>query len=58
LIIISLAGGVFLSAQYILIISVARRALKLSGREKILLDILVAIFACAVVYEIVMFIVK
>jgi amino acid permease len=57
LIIISLAGGIFISAQYILIILVSRRTLRLSGREKILLDILTVIFICAAVYEIVAFIV-
>jgi amino acid permease len=57
LIIISLAGGIFISAQYILIISVSRRTLQLSRREKVLLDILTVIFICAAIYEIVSFIV-
>jgi amino acid permease len=57
LVIVSLAGGIFLSTQYILIISVGRRALQLSAREKILLDVLTVIFLCAVIYEIATFIV-
>jgi Tryptophan/tyrosine permease family len=57
LIIIGLAGGVFISTQYLFIIAVGRRTLQLSAREKTMLDILVAIFACAAIYEIVMFIV-
>lgn len=58
LIIVSLAGGVFISTQYLFIIGVGRRTLKLSKREKTLLDILAAIFVCAAVYEIIAFIVK
>ncbi len=58
LMIIGLAGGVFLGTQYLLIIAVARRTLSLSRREKILLDILVVIFACAVMYEIIAFVVR
>lgn len=57
LVIVSLAGGIFLSTQYLLIISVGRRTLQLSGREKVLLDMLTAIFLVAVIYEIVTFIV-
>ena len=56
-IIVSLAGGVFLSTQYILIISVGRRALRLPRREKALLDVFVGIFICFVIYEIAGFIV-
>ena len=57
LVIVSLAGGVFISTQYLLIISVGRRTLALSRREKILLDLLAAIFICAAVYEIIVFVV-
>jgi hypothetical protein len=57
LVIVSLVGGVFISAQYILIILVGRRTLRLTGREKTLLDILTAIFICAAVYEVASFIV-
>jgi tyrosine-specific transport protein len=58
LIIVGLAGGVFISAQYLLIIAVSRRTLQFSSREKILLDVLTAIFVCAAIYEIATFIVK
>ena len=58
LIIVSLAGGIFIGAQYILIISIGRQTLQLSEREKTLLDVLVVIFAFVAIYEIAMFIVK
>lgn len=58
LIIVSLAGGVFLSTQYLLIISVGRRALALSAREKGLLDVIMIIFVCAAVYSVYAFIVR
>lgn len=57
LVIIGLAGGVFISTQYLLIIAIGRRTLQLSEREKILIDIFTAIFICTVIYEIVMFVV-
>ncbi len=57
LVIVSLAGGVFLSTQYLLIISVGRRALALTAREKLLLDIVAVLFICAAVYEIYSFVV-
>jgi amino acid permease len=56
-VVVSLAGGVFLSMQYILIVSVGRRALRLARREKVLLDVFVGIFICFAVYEIAGFIV-
>jgi len=56
--IVSVAGGVFLSAQYMLIIAVGRRALALSLREKILLDALTVVFACAAIYSLWLFIVR
>ena len=55
--IVSVAGGVFVGAQYLLIIGVGRRALILAPREKILLDGIAIIFAAAAVYEIVTFVV-
>ncbi len=57
LVVIGVAGGIFLGTQYILIISVGRRTLQLSTREKILLDVLTIIFLCAVIFEIATFIV-
>ncbi len=56
--IISLTGGVFISTQYLLIVSVSRRTLSLSVREKVLMDILSAIFVCAAIYSIYIFIVR
>jgi hypothetical protein len=50
--IVGIAGGIFISTQYLLIISVGRRTLALSVREKVLLDIVATIFVCAAVYEI------
>ncbi len=58
LLIVSIAGGVFLSAQYLLIISVGRRTLALSLREKIFLDIIAGIFVCATIYSIYVFVVR
>ena len=58
LMIVSVAGGVFLSTQYLLIISVGRRMLVLSAREKILLDAIAIIFVCAAVYSVYVFIVR
>jgi amino acid permease len=57
LIIVSLAGGIFISAQYILIVLVGRRALQLSIREGAFLDILVVVFVCATIFEIYHFVV-
>jgi amino acid permease len=58
LLVVSLAGGVFISTQYLLIISIGRRTLVWSRREKILLDLLSLIFIGAAVYEVVTFVVK
>lgn len=55
--IVGLAGGVFISTQYLLILSVGRRALVLSSREKLLLDVLSIIFIAAAVYEVASFVV-
>jgi amino acid permease len=56
--IVSVAGGIFLSAQYCLIISVGRRTLALSNREKILLDVIALVFICAAVYSVYAFVVR
>ncbi len=50
--IVGISGGVFISTQYLLIISVGRRTLALSAREKVLLDIVAIVFVCFAVYEI------
>jgi len=50
--IVGIAGGIFISTQYLLIISVGRRTIALARREKLLLDIVAIVFVCAAVYEI------
>jgi len=55
--VVSIAGGVFLSIQYLLIVSVGRRTLALTVREKVLLDIVSIAFIVAAVYEVVRFVV-
>jgi hypothetical protein len=56
--IVGFAGGVFISTQYLLIISVGRRTLTLTTREKLLLDIVALVFICAAIYSIYAFIVR
>ena len=58
LVIVSLAGGVFISTQYLLIVSVGRRTLALSSREKILMDVLSVVFVFSAIYSIYTFIVR
>jgi amino acid permease len=58
LLVVSLAGGLFISLQYLLMISVGRRALALARPQKFLMDTLALIFILAAVYEIYYFIVK
>jgi amino acid permease len=55
--IVSVAGGIFISTQYLLIISVGRRTLALTAREKFLLDALAVVFVAAAVYEVASFVV-
>ena len=55
--IIGLVGGVFVATQYLLIISVGRRALALSKAKKFSLDAAVIVFIAAAVYEVWTFIV-
>ena len=50
--IVGLVGGVFISTQYLLIISVGRRTLALTTREKVLLDVVAIAFILAAVYEV------
>ncbi len=56
--VVGLVGGAFLSLQYLLIISVGRRALKLSVTQKIFLDAIALVFVVAVVYSVYSFIVR
>jgi len=58
LLVVGLVGGLFLSLQYILIISVGRRALSLSHAAKFVLDLAVAAFVIASAYQIYTFIVR
>lgn len=58
LMIVGLVGGAFLSLQYLLIISVGRRALELSMSKKIFLDTIAIIFIIAAVYSVYSFIVR
>lgn len=53
---VGLAGGVFLSVQYLLIILVSRKVLELSRAEKLLLNSLGFVFILAAVYEIYYFV--
>jgi len=57
LIVVGFVGGLFLSLQYLLIISVGRRALVLSAAKRFLLDLAAAIFVAAAVYELWTFVV-
>jgi amino acid permease len=50
--IVGIAGGIFISTQYLLILSVGRRTLALAAREKVLLDVVAIAFILAAVYEV------
>ncbi len=56
--VVGLVGGVFLSLQYLLIISVGRRALKLKTGVNVALDIIAIVFIVAAVYSVWQFIVR
>lgn len=58
LVVVGLVGGLFLSLQYLLIISVGRRALKLSAVQKFFLDVVALMFILAAIYSIYAFIVR
>ena len=51
LVVVGLVGGIFLSLQYLLIISVGRHALKLSAVKKFFLDLVVFVFVLAAIYS-------
>jgi tyrosine-specific transport protein len=55
---VGLAGGVFLSLQYLLIVLVARRALKLEGTKRWIAGVVATAFILAAVYEVYSFIVQ
>lgn len=56
--VIGLAGGVFLSLQYILIILVGKRVLGLHGAEKIFYNLIIVAFILAAVYELYYFVIS
>jgi len=56
--IMSLTGGLFLSIQYLIILSVGSRALVFSRVQKILLAITASVFVFAAIYSVYSFIVK
>ncbi len=56
--VVGIVGGVFLSTQYLLIVSVGRQALDLSLAKRVILDLVAAIFIIAAVYQIASFIVR
>lgn len=58
LVIVSVAGGVFIGMQYFLMLIVGRRVLKLSPGKNALLDIMAGIFVIAAIYQIASFIVR
>ncbi len=58
LIVVGLVGGVFLSTQYLLIISVGRRALTLSPGKKLALDVVTLVFVVGAIYEAASFIAR
>ena len=55
--IVGIAGGLFISMEYILIIAVGRRALTLGAVQRSLLDFMVLVFVCAAVYSVYVFVV-
>jgi hypothetical protein len=58
ILVVGLAGGIFISMEYLLIIAIGQRALALSPAKKIGLDLIALIFLAATVYEIAQFVVK
>jgi amino acid permease len=58
LLVVSLSGGLFIGMQYLLIVAVARRALRLSAVQKFWLDVIAIVFVLAAVYEIATFVIQ
>ncbi len=56
--VLGLAGGVFLSLQYLLIVFLAKKILKLTAVKKFFLNLIMAVFILAAVYEVYYFIVQ
>ncbi len=57
LVVVGVVGGVFLSVQYLLIISVGRRALSPGPAKRFFLDLAAIVFVFAAVYEVATFVV-
>jgi len=55
---VGVAGGVFLSFQYLFILAVARKALALSKTATLLVTFIMTVFLAAAVYEVYMFVVR
>ena len=55
---VGLVGGVFLAFQYLLIVLVSRKVLALKGFKRIVSDLVILIFALAIVYEIYYFVIR
>lgn len=55
---VSLAGGVFLALQYVLILLVGRKALEFEGWRKLLINATVVVFCLAAAYEIYNFVIR
>jgi amino acid permease len=58
LVVVSLTGGLFLSTQYLLILSVGSRALAFSRMQKVFYAIAASIFIFAAIYSVYSFVVK
>ncbi|MDE2018787.1 MAG: hypothetical protein KGJ13_00360 [Patescibacteria group bacterium] len=54
--VLGFAGGVFISIQYLLIVAVGRKTLRLSQAQKALLDVAALVFLVAAVYSVYAFI--
>ncbi|MFH1246439.1 MAG: hypothetical protein V1489_01525 [Candidatus Liptonbacteria bacterium] len=56
--VVSLAGGIFLAAQYIFIIFVIKNSLRISLLERLFLDFAAIVFTLGAVYEVCQFVVR
>lgn len=53
---VELVGGVFLATQYVAILQVARKALRLRGREQLAVNLLSALFTLAAIFHVARFV--
>jgi len=56
--VVGLAGGVFLSLEYLLIVLIGKKVLRPAGLQSFILNLLSAVFVLAAVYEVYYFIVR